>query len=117
MGVAAGNVGRIRAADGSRGTVRRTGKHGETPVAHGKIEPLTAVLRIYDDHCGPPSPYDWCCTLRWTAPKTVELMGVVKPITHEQLKALRKTLRDYGVLRYIHHRKKDGRDVLVTHEL
>lgn len=64
---------------------------------HAHIEPLTGVVRIFADGTGWGDPYEWSCTVRWKSITEVELLGVTKPPTLSQMRALSCKLKEVGV--------------------
>lgn len=82
------------------------------------IEPIAGVIRVFDDESkSPPDPYDFCCTLRWIGKEEVELLGITKPPTREQDRAMRELLRQSGVKWSRYSRIRNGEPHIVRRRL
>jgi hypothetical protein len=74
---------------------------------HAELEPLTALVRVFEPGCGYGRPYSYVATIRWLNPETAEVMGVLHAPTPGQWRAIRKALKQVGVRRAIIQRIKD----------
>lgn len=61
------------------------------------IEPLAAVLRVFDGDSNYGDPYEVALTLRYLDQTTVEILGLDKPITPAVWRAIRRHLESAGI--------------------
>jgi len=61
------------------------------------IEPLAAVLRVFDGTNNYGDPYEVALTLRYVDQATVEILGLDKPITPSVWRAIREHFIEAGV--------------------
>ena len=66
-------------------------------MANAHVEILSAVVRIFPDGKTYGDGYDMCITVRGVDPETVEVIGLTKVPTGEQVKAMRKALNAMGI--------------------
>ena len=78
-----------------------------------EVEPISAVVRIWDNQSGYGAPYDWVATLRWVDKDTVEVIGTTTAPTRTQWKALVIKAKEIGVKRVLVTRCKHG--ILIKH--
>lgn len=92
-------------------------------MAVARLEPLTSMVRIYDDDDGDYGDgYNQVVTLRYLEPDVVEVMGAVKhgkepAFSLPRLRALRKLFREMGLRQYVFFRMVDGEKVRHTVEI
>lgn len=72
---------------------------------HAHIEPIAGVVRIFENERQWGDPFVWSCTIRWRNITEVELLGVTKPPTATQMRALIKTLQRAGITAVIIKRR------------
>lgn len=70
-----------------------------------RIEPLTAVLRVFSDGRDHGDPYDFACTLRWLDSQTVELLGVDKAPAPSMWRPIVEALREAGAKEFVFTRR------------
>lgn len=73
---------------------------------HAELEPLTALVRVFEPGDSYGQPYSYVATIRWLDPDTAEVMGVLQAPTPAQWRAIRKALKQAGVRRAIIQRIK-----------
>lgn len=72
------------------------------------IQPLSGIIRVFDDKKAyHQDDYEWCGTLRWIDDNTVELLGIIKPPTLSQVRAIKKTCIDMGIEKLIFQRLRN----------
>ena len=64
---------------------------------NAELEPLTSIVRVWDDGGKYGDPYEWVATVRHITPEECEVMGYTKPITPDIYKAILHTLFEKGI--------------------
>lgn len=71
------------------------------------LEPLTSILRVYDEGKSYGDEYLWCCTVRYVNIEEVELCGVTN-FKMEYKTPIIKAFGLYGIKRLFFYRKLNG---------
>jgi len=74
-----------------------------------EMEPISSILRIFEDGKGYGDPYEFSATVRWVTPKKVEILGVLRAPKLSEWKAIRRCLLSYGVEEILINKAKDGK--------
>lgn len=61
------------------------------------VEPLAAVLRVFDGASNYGDPYKLALTVRYLDQTTIEILGLDKPITPTAWRAIRRHLESIGI--------------------
>jgi hypothetical protein len=73
------------------------------------VEFLSGVVRFWaNDSAQYGDPYEWCATVRWINPDTVEILGVIKPPSKQVWAAVLSELGQYGAKELVFYRIKNG---------
>jgi len=76
---------------------------------HGHFEPISGVLRIFEDGKEYGDEYVWCVTVKFLTRTKVELCGIIKAPTPSMWKAIRTTLWNMNIDTVVMERKlSDG---------
>lgn len=62
-----------------------------------RIEPLTAVIRVWVDGGVYGDPYEWVATVRWLRPSQVEILGYTKKVTPSIWRAVIKECQQHKI--------------------
>lgn len=73
-----------------------------------RIEPLSAVIRVWVDGCVYGDPYEWVATVRWLKPNEVEILGYTKRVTPSIWKAIIRECQAVGITSIIATSYKSG---------
>jgi hypothetical protein len=73
------------------------------------MEPISSILRIFEDGAGYGDPYEFSATIRWITPSRVEILGVLRAPKLSEWKAINNCLRSHGVKDILINKAKDGK--------
>ena len=63
----------------------------------GHFEPISGILRVFEDDKNYGDDYIWCVTVRFLNLTTVELLGITKAPTPSIWRAVRRVLFDMKI--------------------
>ena len=78
------------------------------------FEPLSGIVRVFQDGCTYNDEYEWAATVRFITTKKVEILGVAKPMTPGMWRAMKEMFREMGVETIVFIRKRGGEDEVHT---
>lgn len=78
------------------------------------FEPLSGVVRVFQDGCTYGDSYEWAATCRFIDPSRVEILGVTKPMTPGMWRAIVERFGKMGVETIVFMRKRNGKDEVHT---
>lgn len=76
---------------------------------HAHIEPLTSLIRVFDEGTEFGDPYRYCVTAKWHDRETVELVGTLRAPLPSERRAIMSALKSQGVKRVFFDRRKPGK--------
>lgn len=62
-------------------------------MAHAHIEPLSGIIRVFDDDAKYGEPYQWAATVRWLDRETIEICGAMAAPTPSEWRAIARLMR------------------------
>lgn len=66
-------------------------------MVRAELEPLVSVIRVWEDDKSYGDPYEWVATVRHLDLHTVEILGYVKPLTKESVRAIHAALDQVSI--------------------
>lgn len=74
------------------------------------IQHLSSVVRVWTQEGAKyGDPYDWAATIRWIDKETIEVLGVVKPVTKAMWEALTEAFAEMGIKKMLIVRHTGGK--------
>ena len=77
--------------------------------AYASLEPLSGVIRVFDNGRVYGDPYTWSATCRFIDRRTVEIMGAIKGPTKTEWRAVLSCFAEMGVVAVTYKRYRDER--------
>ena len=84
---------------------------------HAKFEPLSGVVRVFDNGKNYGEDYTWAATCRFIDLKTVEILGIIKAPTPNEWRVIVKTMLNMGVANIIYTRYKNGKPKIKNYNI